>query len=107
MFELASGSAVCGFEAFIKNKHVIGKVEEKQQAHKKYKRAVEDGKRAYLLFRSIFSFLCISFLHFKTLEYHRFMLDESEEEANVFTISVGNIPGRCDVIIKITYLTLN
>lgn len=50
VFELASGSAVCGFEAFISDKHIIGKVEEKKAAHKKYKAAVESGKRAYHVF---------------------------------------------------------
>lgn len=49
VFELPTGSAVCGFEAFIKNKHIFGKVEEKKQAHAKYKAAVESGKRAYLV----------------------------------------------------------
>ena len=48
MFELAAGCAVCGFEAYIRNKHIIGKVEEKKEAHKKYKEAVDSGKRAYL-----------------------------------------------------------
>jgi poly [ADP-ribose] polymerase 2/3/4 len=48
VFELAGECSVCGFEAFIQNKHIIGKVEEKQGAHKKYKKAVESGKRAYL-----------------------------------------------------------
>jgi hypothetical protein len=32
------------------------------------------------------------------------MLDESEDETNIFTLSVGNIPPHCDVVIKITYL---
>ncbi len=49
VFELAEGAAVCGFEAFIQSKHIIGKVEEKKQAHEKYRKAVESGKRAYLI----------------------------------------------------------
>jgi Vault protein inter-alpha-trypsin domain len=56
VFELAAGSAVCGFEAFIQNKHIIGKVEEKKQAHEKYKKAVETGKRAYLFLYFCFAF---------------------------------------------------
>jgi len=38
---------VCGFEAFISSRHLIGKVQERKEAHKKYKEAVESGKRAY------------------------------------------------------------
>lgn len=68
MFELATGNAVCGFEAFIKNKHIIGKVEEKKKAHAKYKQAVESGKRAYLIYFNILSstslFLLFPFYYF-------------------------------------------
>lgn len=34
---------------------------------------------------------------------HGYMLDESEDDANVFTLSIGNVPSKCDVIIKIVY----
>lgn len=81
VFELPANCAVCGFEAFIRDKHIVGKIDEKQKAHIKYKEAVEQGKSAYLL-------------------------DESEE-VNIFTLSVGNIPPQCDVAIKITYLMLS
>jgi Vault protein inter-alpha-trypsin domain len=49
---------VCGFEAFIKDKHIIGKVEEKKQAHKKYKEAVETGKRAFPFQNTFILFYC-------------------------------------------------
>lgn len=31
------------------------------------------------------------------------MLDEDEDEINVFTLSCGNIPPQCDIIIKVRY----
>ena len=37
-------SAVCGFEAFINGKHIIGVVKEKEVARKEYKEAVSKGK---------------------------------------------------------------
>lgn len=40
---------VCGFEAFINGKHIIGEVKEKEQAHKEYKRAINEGHGAYLM----------------------------------------------------------
>lgn len=76
VFELPANCAVCGFEAFIRDKHIIGKIEEKQKAHTKYKEAMEQGKSAYLL-------------------------DETDE-SNLFTLSVGNVPPQCGVVIKIT-----
>ena len=41
--------AVCGFEAFINGKHIVGKVREKEQAHKEYREAIQAGHGAYLL----------------------------------------------------------
>lgn len=40
---------VCGFEAFINGKHIIGEVKEKEQAHKEYKKAISEGHGAYLM----------------------------------------------------------
>ena len=37
----------------------------------------------------------------------RYMLDESEDESNIFTLSVGNVPSQCDVVIKITYPSIS
>jgi poly [ADP-ribose] polymerase len=36
VFPLDELGAVCGFEAFINGKHIIGQVKEKEQAHKEY-----------------------------------------------------------------------
>nr|XP_039269914.1 protein mono-ADP-ribosyltransferase PARP4-like isoform X2 [Styela clava] len=77
VFPLTENAAVCGFEAFINDKHVIGEVKEKEQAHKEYKKAVSEGHGAYLM---------------------------DEEKSNVFSVSVGNIPPAARVIIKISYV---
>ena len=41
--------AVCGFEAFINGKHIVGEVKEKEQAHKEYREAISQGHGAYLM----------------------------------------------------------
>ena len=49
VFPLDDMAAVCGFEAFINGKHIIGEVKEKEQAHKEYKEAISQGHGAYLM----------------------------------------------------------
>ncbi|VDI55612.1 poly [ADP-ribose] polymerase [Mytilus galloprovincialis] len=49
VFPLDDTAAVCGFEAFINGKHVIGEVKEKEKAHKEYKEAISKGHGAYLM----------------------------------------------------------
>uniref|UniRef100_A0A8C1SPA8 Poly [ADP-ribose] polymerase n=1 Tax=Cyprinus carpio TaxID=7962 RepID=A0A8C1SPA8_CYPCA len=78
VFPLEETAAVCGFEAFINGKHVIGKVKEKEQAHKEYKQAIEKGHGAYLM---------------------------DQDAPDVFTISVGNLPPGATVLIKVTFIT--
>ncbi|XP_035378628.1 protein mono-ADP-ribosyltransferase PARP4-like, partial [Electrophorus electricus] len=78
VFPLEETAAVCGFEAFINGKHVVGKVKEKEQARKEYKQAIEKGHGAYLM---------------------------DQEAPDVFTISVGNLPAGATVLIKVTYIT--
>ena len=41
--------SVCGFEAFINGKHIVGKVKEKEQARQEYKEAISKGHGAYLM----------------------------------------------------------
>ncbi|KAL8613683.1 hypothetical protein ACOMHN_029775 [Nucella lapillus] len=79
VFPLGEGAAVCGFEAFINDKHIVGEVKEKETAHKEYKKAVSEGHGAYLM-------------------------DQDEETPDVFTVSVGNLPPNATVLIKITYV---
>ncbi|GCB77515.1 hypothetical protein scyTo_0016699, partial [Scyliorhinus torazame] len=78
VFPLDDAAAVCGFEAFINGKHIIGQVKEKQQAHHEYRQAIKQGHGAYLM---------------------------DQATAEVFTISIGNLPPNANVIIKITYIT--
>ncbi|KAL3871218.1 hypothetical protein ACJMK2_039226 [Sinanodonta woodiana] len=79
VFPLDEMAVVCGFEAFINGKHIIGEVKEKETAHKEYKKAISEGHGAYLM-------------------------DQDEETPDVFTISVGNLPPWATVFIKITYV---
>ncbi|KAM8857134.1 protein mono-ADP-ribosyltransferase PARP4 [Synchiropus picturatus] len=78
VFPLDDSAAVCGFEAFINGKHVVGQVKEKEQARQEYKRAVEKGHGAYLM---------------------------DQDAPDVFTISVGNLPPGATVIIKVTFVS--
>ncbi|XP_068123023.1 protein mono-ADP-ribosyltransferase PARP4-like isoform X2 [Hyperolius riggenbachi] len=78
VFPLDSTAAVCGFEAFINGKHIVGKVKEKQEAHREYRSAISEGHGAYLM---------------------------DQDAPDVFTVSVGNLPAGATVIIKITYVT--
>ncbi|CAL1538041.1 unnamed protein product [Lymnaea stagnalis] len=79
VFPLDDTAAVCGFEAFINGKHIIGEVKEKEVAHKEYKKAISEGHGAYLM-------------------------DQDKETPDVFTVSVGNLPPYSCVLIKITYV---
>jgi len=71
-------SSVCGFEAFINGKHVIGVVKEKEKARAEYTKAISEGHGAYLM---------------------------EEEKPDIFSISVGNLPAFAEVLIKIIYVT--
>ncbi|XP_034354773.1 protein mono-ADP-ribosyltransferase PARP4 [Arvicanthis niloticus] len=78
IFPLDDKAAVCGFEAFINGKHIVGEIKEKEEAHQKYQEAVSHGHGAYLM---------------------------DQDAPDVFTVSVGNLPPRAKVLIKITYIT--
>uniref|UniRef100_A0A4W6G1C3 Poly [ADP-ribose] polymerase n=1 Tax=Lates calcarifer TaxID=8187 RepID=A0A4W6G1C3_LATCA len=78
VFPLDDTAAVCGFEAFINGKHVVGKVKEKEKARKEYKQAIEKGHGAYLM---------------------------DQDAPDVFTISVGNLPPGATVLIKVTFVS--
>lgn len=49
VFPLDEMAAVCGFEAFINDKHIIGEVKEKEVAHREYREAISQGHGAYLM----------------------------------------------------------
>ncbi|XP_061081985.1 protein mono-ADP-ribosyltransferase PARP4 [Conger conger] len=78
VFPLDESAAVCGFEAFINGKHIVGQVKEKEQARREYRQAIEKGHGAYLM---------------------------DQDAPDVFTISVGNLPPGATVLIKVTYVT--
>uniref|UniRef100_A0A3Q0SU44 Poly [ADP-ribose] polymerase n=1 Tax=Amphilophus citrinellus TaxID=61819 RepID=A0A3Q0SU44_AMPCI len=78
VFPLDDSAAVCGFEAFINGKHVVGQVKEKEQARREYKQAIEKGHGAYLM---------------------------DQDAPDVFTISVGNLPPGATVLIKVTFVS--
>ncbi|CAB1424384.1 unnamed protein product [Pleuronectes platessa] len=78
VFPLDDSATVCGFEAFINGKHVVGKVKEKETARKEYKQAIEKGHGAYLM---------------------------DQDAPDVFTISVGNLPPGASVLIKVTFVS--
>ncbi|XP_041910044.1 protein mono-ADP-ribosyltransferase PARP4 isoform X2 [Arvicola amphibius] len=78
IFPLDDKAAVCGFEAFINGKHIVGEIKEKEEAQQKYREAVNQGHGAYLM---------------------------DQDTPDVFTVSVGNLPPRAKVLIKITYIT--
>ncbi|KAH0625127.1 hypothetical protein JD844_033266 [Phrynosoma platyrhinos] len=78
VFPLDDTAAVCGFEAFIKGKHIIGEVKEKEKAHQEYREAVSRGDGAYLM---------------------------DQDAPDIFIVSVGNLPPLTKVLIKITYIT--
>ncbi|XP_019715609.1 poly [ADP-ribose] polymerase 4, partial [Hippocampus comes] len=78
VFPLDEYAAVCGFEAFINGKHVVGQVKKKERARKEYKRAIEKGHGAYLM---------------------------DQDAPDIFTISVGNLPPGASVLIKVTFVS--
>ncbi|KAL7983330.1 hypothetical protein Chor_000206 [Crotalus horridus] len=78
VFPLDDTAAVCGFEAFIKGKHIIGEVKEKEKAHQEYREAISRGDGAYMM---------------------------DQDAPDIFTVSVGNLPPSTKVLIKITYIT--
>ena len=49
VFPLDDRAAVCGFEAFIQGRHIVGKVQEKARARREYREAVARGDGAYLM----------------------------------------------------------
>ena len=71
-FPLEEQAAVCGFEALIGDKRVVGRVVEKEEAFEEYDQAMADGHGAYLL---------------------------DQDRANLFTASIGNLlPGQQAVV---------
>uniref|UniRef100_A0A3Q3X3W0 Poly [ADP-ribose] polymerase n=1 Tax=Mola mola TaxID=94237 RepID=A0A3Q3X3W0_MOLML len=78
VFPLSDSAAVCGFEAFINGRHVVGQVNSTNSSRKEYKQAIERGHGAYLM---------------------------DQDAPDVFTISVGNLPPGASVLVKVTFVS--
>ena len=70
-------TAICDFEAFVNDKHIIGICKEKEQAYKEYREAIEKGYGAYMI---------------------------DQESSSQFKVNIGNLPPKSRCIIKITYV---
>eukprot|EP00294_Goniomonas_avonlea_P013028 CAMPEP_0114548258 /NCGR_PEP_ID=MMETSP0114-20121206/4886_1 /TAXON_ID=31324 /ORGANISM="Goniomonas sp, Strain m" /LENGTH=678 /DNA_ID=CAMNT_0001732837 /DNA_START=15 /DNA_END=2048 /DNA_ORIENTATION=- len=77
-FPLDEGAAVCGFEAQVGTRTIVGLVKEKFEAEAEYHAAIRQGKTASLL---------------------------SEVKADVFQLSLGNVPPQLTVRVRTTYVT--
>jgi len=74
-FPLDEGAALCGFEVEIDGRVVRGRVKEREQAFEEYDEALTKGQGAYLV---------------------------DEERADVFTVSVGNLPPGKEAVLRLT-----
>jgi Ca-activated chloride channel family protein len=74
-FPLDESAAVCGLEIEIDGRIVRGRVEEREKAFEHYDEALEAGHGAYLL---------------------------DEERADIFTVSVGNLPPGKEAVLRLT-----
>lgn len=74
---------MCGFEAFINGKHIIGEVKEKEQAHKEYREAISQGHGAYLMDEETPVCAYLSFVLHDHLSSFSLALRASALEANL------------------------
>jgi Ca-activated chloride channel family protein len=77
LFPLDEGAAVCGFEAVIDGRTIVGRVEEREEAFRVYDDAMSAGHGGYLL---------------------------DEERPDVFQASVGNLRPGAEVQLTVTYV---
>jgi len=78
-FPLPESAALCGFRAFVDDRKIEGRIEERKKAFEIYDNALSEGHGAQLL---------------------------DEERPNLFTLSVGNIKPGSTVVIEIDYVAL-
>ncbi|KAJ5080791.1 von willebrand factor a domain-containing protein 5a [Anaeramoeba ignava] len=78
-FPLDSSSAICQFEVFLGEKHIIGKVKEKEKAREIYDDAIAQGHTAIKM---------------------------EEEKEDIFTMNVGNLLPKTQCIVIIRYTTI-
>ncbi|XP_026775070.2 von Willebrand factor A domain-containing protein 5A isoform X1 [Pangasianodon hypophthalmus] len=80
VFPMPSGAALCQFSAKIGDQEIVAEVQEKQEAREQYDDALSSGEQAFLL-------------------------EESEESADVFKLSVGSLPPGQSAAITFIYIT--
>ncbi|ELR24559.1 von Willebrand factor type A domain containing protein [Acanthamoeba castellanii str. Neff] len=79
-FQLEDKATVSDFTAFIDGNKIKGTIQEKEEARNTYDDAIASGHGAY-------------------------RMEENEEEPNLFTVNVGNLPPGKEVEVVITYVT--
>ncbi|XP_040901625.1 von Willebrand factor A domain-containing protein 5A-like isoform X7 [Toxotes jaculatrix] len=80
VFPLPGDAAVCHFSAKIGQTEIVAEVKEKQQAREEYDDALSSGQQAFLL-------------------------EESEESPDIFSLSVGSLPPGESASIRLEYVT--
>ncbi|KAM9733623.1 von Willebrand factor A domain-containing protein 5A-like isoform 3-T3 [Menidia menidia] len=80
VFPLPGDAAVCHFSAKLGKMHVVAEVKEKQQAREEYDDALSSGQQAFLL-------------------------EESEQSSDIFSMSVGSLPPGESASIRLEYVT--
>ncbi|XP_053093196.1 von Willebrand factor A domain-containing protein 5A-like isoform X2 [Pangasianodon hypophthalmus] len=80
VFPMPSGAALCQFSAKIADQEIVAEVQEKQEAREQYDDALSSGEQAFLL-------------------------EESEESADVFKLSVGSLPPGQSAAVTFVYIT--
>ncbi|KAK5607535.1 hypothetical protein CRENBAI_016814 [Crenichthys baileyi] len=80
VFPLPGDAAVCHFSAQIAETHIVAEVKEKQQAQEEYDDALSSGQQAFLL-------------------------EESDQSPDIFSLSVGSLPPGESASIRLEYVT--
>ncbi|KAM9732850.1 von Willebrand factor A domain-containing protein 5A-like isoform 2-T2 [Menidia menidia] len=80
VFPLPGDAAVCHFSAKLGKTHVVAEVKEKQQAREEYDDALSSSQQAFLL-------------------------EESEQSSDIFSMSVGSLPPGESASIRLEYVT--
>uniref|UniRef100_A0A3Q2G2G2 Uncharacterized protein n=1 Tax=Cyprinodon variegatus TaxID=28743 RepID=A0A3Q2G2G2_CYPVA len=80
VFPLPGDAAVCHFSAQIGQTHIVAEVKEKQEAKEEYDDALSSGQQAFLL-------------------------EESEQSPDIFSLKVGSLPPGESASIRLEYVT--
>ncbi|XP_029923264.1 von Willebrand factor A domain-containing protein 5A-like [Myripristis murdjan] len=80
VFPMPADAAVCHFSAKIGQTQVVAEVQEKQKAREEYDDALSSGQQAFLL-------------------------EESEQSPDIFSLSVGSLPPEESASIRLEYVT--